>query len=343
MATCSSKWANTVLFESTSHLAKPLRLVSETAMDAIADHILEVTPTGGTNMEAGYEHGASLLERLGELDPEEYENRIIFLTDAMPNTGAVEEGSLLGMVEAAAEQNIFTTFIGIGVDFNTTLVNAITQVRGANYHSVHSSEEFAERMDDDFDLMVTPLVFDLRLALDSEGYRIGDVFGSPEAEMATGTLLFVNTLFPSRVEAGETRGGLILVRLDRIGGDGEIDLTASYADRRGEESSTSESFSYSAAVGEVPNSGIRKGILLTRYASLMREWISFERERLGLDNPRTAEELSQWERESSPLVVSEEYRERIAAFLEYFVAEAEAIGDETLEREIAILETLASF
>jgi len=331
-----------VLFESEAHLAKPLREVGRTNMDAIRRHILRVTDTGGTNMEAGYEMGLGLFDSLDSLDPDEYENRIIFLTDAMPNIGATGESSLLGMVEGAAERNIYTTFIGIGLDFNTTLINAITQVRGANYYSVHNEEEFAARMDDDFDFMVTPLVFDLRLALESEGFGIDEVFGSPEADQATGTLLFVNTLFPSRVEDNETRGGMLLVRLAELGEDAEIDMVASYRNRQGVESSNSASFAFDAALDEAPGTGIRKGILLQRYASLMRDWISNERETLGLENPRTAEDLISWERESAPLTISEEYQAMIEEFLEYFRAEVEAIGDDSLDREIEIMEKLIS-
>jgi len=66
-------------------------------------------------------------------------------------------------VKDNADDKIYMTFIGVGVDFNTTLIDSITKVRGANYYSVHSSKEFANRMDDEFDFMVTPLVFNLEL------------------------------------------------------------------------------------------------------------------------------------------------------------------------------------
>lgn len=76
-----------VLFESSTYTAKGLRSTESTDMNAIKNHILEVTPRGGTNMEAGYRAGTALLQEFKDLDKDEYENRIIFLTDAMPNTG----------------------------------------------------------------------------------------------------------------------------------------------------------------------------------------------------------------------------------------------------------------
>ena len=70
--------------------------------------------------------------------------------------------------------------------------------------------------------MVTPLVFDLSLKLESSGYDIKAVYGSPEADLATGEIMKVNTLFPSLTVDGETRGGLILLHLEKTDQAGRI-------------------------------------------------------------------------------------------------------------------------
>ena len=67
--------------------------------------------------------------------------------------------------------------------------------------------KFKQRMVEEFEFMVTPLVFNLRLQLESDGFAIDRVSRSPEADLATGSLLFVNTLFPSKVQNEETKGG----------------------------------------------------------------------------------------------------------------------------------------
>ena len=56
----------------------------------------------------------------------------------------------------------------------------ISQTRGCNYYSVKSSEDFMKRMDDDFEYMVTPLVFDLVMKIKCEGsaFQIDKVYGS---------------------------------------------------------------------------------------------------------------------------------------------------------------------
>lgn len=343
-----------VLFESRAHVAKPLNMVGDTDMYAIKDHILEITDSGGTNMEAGYKAGTGLFDEYLDSDPLEYENRIIFLTDAMPNTGQISEEGLFGLADGNAEKGIYTTFIGIGVDFNTELIEEITKTRGANYYSVHNSKEFMKRMDEEFEYMVTPIVFNLKLELDAQGYDIEKVYGSPEADEATGEIMKVNTLFPSSREDGETKGGIVVLKLEKTSEDASLHLKASYENRAGTTDKSVEEIDFTDKSAEYfDNTGIRKGILLSRYASLIKNWISDERSSLEQDKPVVPvvnEEdgivvprmrpLGQWERQSVELDVSEEYKELFSDFKDYYVSEAEAIGDDDLMKEVEVLDLL---
>lgn len=327
-----------VLFESNGHLGKPLSSVAATDMNAIKKHVLEVGEFGGTNMSAGYELGASLFSAVAGADPAEYENRIIFLTDAMPNLGDTSEGSLLSLVQGAADEKIFTTFIGIGVDFNSALVEALTKVQGSNYYSVHSEEKFKARMDEEFEFMVTPLVFDLQLAFGGTDLFIDDVFGSPEADKASGVIMYVNTLFPSKVEAGETKGGVILLKLGQNGVDNDVELTATYKDRNENPFTTTSPFAFDADLDVAPNTGIRKAVLLTRFVRLMKEWIEAER---ALAGP-PAGDLGQWERQSLPLTVSVEHKQAMQTLLNHMQLEVSVIGDSELQKEVDLLTQLVN-
>ena len=52
---------------------------------------------------------------------------------------------LLSLINGASQDKIYTTVIGLGLDFNTDLVESITKVKGANYFSVHTPGEFRTR------------------------------------------------------------------------------------------------------------------------------------------------------------------------------------------------------
>lgn len=341
-----------VLFDDDAYLAKPMNRVGDTDMDAIRDHVLEIEDRGGTNMEDGYTMAMDLMKEYADVDQDVYENRIIFLTDAQPNTGSVGRGNLVKLTKDAAEESVYTSFIGVGVDFNTELVEAMTKIRGANYYSVHSSREFTQRMDEQFDFMVTPLVFDLALTVDADGYDIEAVYGSPQADLATGEIMKVNTLFPSDKSGGETRGGVVLMKLKETGDNPELRLTASYEDRSGEASSTVADVAFDdAETGEYyDNTGIRKAIALSRYVNVIKAWTQDARsdsqvpqvntkDGIVLPEPVPEARLSQWERQSTELTLAG-YADVFSDMRAYIDSEREALDDEDMEKELDVLDTL---
>ena len=379
-----------VLFDHGSYMAKPLRKVGKTDMKAIKEHILEISPRGSTDMSAGMKLASEVFEKC-VVSEDEVENRIIFLTDAQPNGGDLTEAGMLGTFKGLAQKKIYTTFIGIGVDFNTDLIEAISKTRGANYHAVHSPQDFKRRMDENFDYMVTPLAFNLKLTMDSPNFEIQKVYGSPNADESTKEIMKVSTLFPSaKDDEARTRGGLILLHMKKLSGEANnskpFRLKVSYEDRDGNEKdhwvdfNFSESESESASMQEYyDNTGIRKGIVLSRYASLLKDWMTYER-MLSDDvddflfhgddvvrgyrshgiiwippcsdhpwDPVTSwmclpfpepDVLSRWERQSTPLLISREYLRIFQIFSSYFEKEMQEIGDTSMGRELELMDLL---
>ncbi len=350
-----------ILFDDKAHPAKPLRLVKQTDMKAVAGHIMDIREQGGTNWQAGYEAGVNLYDSLekSRKDPQHYENRIIFLTDAMPNRGELSKGGLFDMVRKAAEKKIYTSVIGVGVDFNPELVEYITKTRGANYFSIHNAEEFKKTLADEFDFMVTPLVFDLELTITGGNYTIDGVFGSPEADRATGSVMRIKTLFPSPTEEEQVKGGVVLIKLKKDDDLAPTPITISvhYKESDGKPCTVTDTVSFHAKESGCDNNGIRKAILLTQYASLIKNWLLDQNKgcndqveiplipvyQEGLPNPENRKErkmISTWEKKSCPLEVSAGYRKLFTLLRRQFEQEAAAIGDQQLQKEVKILNTL---
>jgi Ca-activated chloride channel family protein len=277
----------------------------------------------------------------------------------MPNYGTISKEGLLSYIKDNADKGIYTTFIGVGVDFNTKLIEEISDVKGANYYSVHNSKEFKERMGEQFEYMVTPLVFDLNLNLKSDDYNIEMVYGSDSENGKKENLMKVNTLFPSKTsEKGEVKGGVILVKLNERTEkkNGKVELEVSYKDRNGKEYKNNQTIFFDNNKNEefYDNSGIRKAIVLTRYANILKNWILFERTEdrrfmIGsnkgiVDLFYTEDEitkiLGEHERMSVKLKVSEEYKEIFRNMKEYILKENKDIMDNTLKKEIEILDML---
>ncbi len=340
-----------VLFDHRARVAKPLNPVEVTDLAALKRHLLGLRPGGGTNMEEGYRLATSLLlPRAGD-DPERHENRILFLTDAMPNVWSRsdaeedpdgEAGDLVGLGRRNAARRIHSTFLGIGLDFNTELVERLTKIRGANYASIHSPEDFRRRLDREFDGLVTPLVFDLSLSLRGAGLALEGIYGSPEAGRSTGEILRVSTLFPAPTGDDGVQGGLVLVKLrrDRPAEATEARFTVRYHDRAGRETIASLPFRLPPATAErFDDTAVRKGIALARYATLAKEWL----EATAAAAPAKDPSLGRWERPSTPLAVPASFRARFAALARWFEGETRAVGDPSMRRELEVMNTIAAF
>jgi Ca-activated chloride channel homolog len=319
---------------------------------------LDIAAGGSTNLAAGMQLGTKQFNNLYEIDNYEYENRMIVLTDAQPNTGDYSSNGVSGIAQRNAESRIYTTVIGIGVDFNSQLIEEITKIKGANYYSVHSPRQFRERVEEEFEYMVTPLVFDLQMNFQSDGWRIEKVFGSPEADESTGRLMTINTLFASKSEGGETRGGLVLLKLRKTSsGNQSIYLKTIYEDRNGRRDGDSQVLNLETTQPEYfANSGIRKGVLLSRYAALLMNWMADEWQHANYSRPwepcihedngiiiPVEVNFSQWERQSMPLTVSGPYARIFQNFSDYFESEMDDIDDNDLGKELDIIDMLSRY
>ncbi len=349
------------LFDHGAYRAKPLNLVGNSDKKSIRDHILALTERGGTNWSAGYNEGLKLFEGVNTSDSL-YENRIIFLTDAMPNTGELSKNKLFGLAKNASERNIHTTFVGVGVDFNNDLVEYVSKTKGANYFSVHSSKEFAKLLDEEFEYMVTPLVYDLELKLTSSNYSIEGVYGSPDADMATGQIMKVNTLFPSKNDGTATKGGIILLKLKKIGrGKENIKLDVKYKDVNGKSFANTQNVKFkSNGTYYYDNSGIEKAILVSDYVTIMKNWLIDTRAGCNDDVKWMMEPtpaimkrctiyppkhplypvVPTWEKKSCKLKVSAGYKKLFQTFRKIYKSEMDKIGDESLNQELNILNIL---
>jgi Ca-activated chloride channel family protein len=127
-----------ILFNSSAMILQPMSQVRYTDMERVFFDISTLTAGGATNLDGGMDLATSQFKGLREQSSYEYENRVMILTDAEPNTGDISSYGLMYNVKKNAESRIYTTFIGIGVDFNSGLIEGITKVKGANYYAVHS-------------------------------------------------------------------------------------------------------------------------------------------------------------------------------------------------------------
>ncbi len=190
------------------------------------------------NQILNYQHSEDMIENNNDI----YESRILFLPDAHPNYDASENGFIGTLNKYALEHKMYTTVIGVGVDFNTFLVEQMSTVKGCNWYSVHSYKEFDKTMNKEFDYIVNALLFNVKLSVKFEGNQccILDVYGSDKQTLeSVNDIISITTLFPSPPnpdEQKETKGGIILLKLKKIDEKNKninVTINISYENKRG--------------------------------------------------------------------------------------------------------------
>ncbi len=158
---------------------------------------------GSTHMEAGLQHGFRLA-READFDGV---TRVMLFTDERPNTGATDKDSFMGLARDASHAGIGMTTVGVGVQFGAELAQQVSAVRGGNLVFLGADPTAIEdRMEEDFDTLVTELAYDLEVKLEpAPGWRLAGLYGVPgDAVQWSGDQLTleVETLFLSRNQGG---------------------------------------------------------------------------------------------------------------------------------------------
>jgi len=200
-----------VVFESEYEVLLPSTPVFD--REGIQALIAGIQAGGGTNIEAGlrqgYEIVASISDQAARMD------RVMLLTDALPNVGRTGEDSFLTMAQHYADMGIALTTVGVGFNFGQELALAISQIRGGNYFFLEDADRIAEVFDLDFDYLVTPLAYDLHMEFTPRpAFETVGVYGIPGWTAGQDVVeLHVTTVF-----LGRNRGAIV-IRLQNKGTD----------------------------------------------------------------------------------------------------------------------------
>jgi Ca-activated chloride channel homolog len=192
-----------VAFDDNAALRFEKRVMDDVARLEALGVIEGLGPQGGTNIESGL-----LLAYQQLVDEREgASRRVMLFTDAMPNVGLTGDGEFTDLVNEGADMNIGLSAFGVGLNFGAPLMDAIAKTRGGNAFYLEDSEKIATVFDEDFDLIVTPLAFDLSATIArADGVTLRRAYGAPTDDAALDVDFAVSTLFLSR-----NRGGMGVV------------------------------------------------------------------------------------------------------------------------------------
>ncbi len=310
-----------VLFDTQAETVLAQTAVSDRAR--LLKAIDGIKTQGGTCIECGLRLG---YEQLASRQQDEGRGRRLFLfTDAQPNVGATGDGEFMTLVQSNSEHGLDLTVFGVNIAFDQALIARISSVRGANSFFLNDSERIKAVFDEDFDFLVTPIAYDLKMALTpAPGFRVAAVYGIPGTEPGQEqTGLEVATVFLSQ------RRGAILVRLAR---EGELPP---------QQPVVTGQFSYREQAGATSNVSLTASYDGSEPLASTQSWYSQQtvRKTVALTNfilgARRASELWKEGQKTEARAMAD----RTVTLLE---AEAERLDDAPLRTEAALARKLAA-
>jgi len=168
-----------------------------------------ITASGGTNLAAGMRRG---YRAVNSHRSDARSDRILVFTDAELRTRQEEAArNFIGAMKEYAALDIGATVFGVGTNFGHEIAYDIAQVRGGNYFFLSDYDRIVTVFDTEFDFLVTPVAYDVTLAVDVPfAFDVVEVHGIPTEEPYLNTTeLVIPTVFFSN-RAG---GGAIMMRL----------------------------------------------------------------------------------------------------------------------------------
>jgi Ca-activated chloride channel family protein len=106
----------------------------------LAAAVEQIHAGGGTNLGGGLERGIDLLTGSPGANRQ---RKIILLSDGLANQGLTDPVALGRMASAAVENRFSISTVGVGLDFNETLMTAIADQGAGHYHFLEDPRTFA--------------------------------------------------------------------------------------------------------------------------------------------------------------------------------------------------------
>lgn len=190
-----------VAFGSRAEVIVPAVRVSGKSRDVAKKAIKEIRAAGTTDMAAGLGAGLGQVQAL--LAPDGI-NRIVLLGDGVPN----EAPPVVALADQARAQHIPITALGLGADFDETLMASLAQRSGGTFHFVDDASRVVTVFREAISRMERLVARSARLQVTpGPGVTIEEVIGVPASPAGRGVVIALGDL-----TEGQTRDVLLRLR-----------------------------------------------------------------------------------------------------------------------------------
>jgi Ca-activated chloride channel family protein len=202
-------------FDSIAEIVQDLKLQGEIQRESLFAQLDTITARGSTNFEPPLKLSLSLLKDSGTPNRNQ---RIIFLTDAIPTYGP-DTNIIRDWTEAAFVESgglIGVTYIGIGLSFDAETCAKLTAAHGTSVYSASNTTQLDAFINSEFNYLVSPVAFDVRISLSSTDYTIGEIFGGDIDCKKDPGLFEFRTMTASSVNPDGVKGSALVLYLNPV-------------------------------------------------------------------------------------------------------------------------------
>lgn len=207
-----------IAFHSTSEVIVPSTELTDGNKDAIAEQIRGMKAMGTTDMAGGL---SLALQQLSAHRADDRISRLVLLSDGVPN----DEAPIIPLAQNAQNGGITITALGLGLDYNETLLANVAQRSGGSFHYVEEPNMVAGVFRDEVLRLKRLVAQQMTLILNpGPGVTIHEVIGH-QIQRATPRIVHVHLGDFSegaprdvivRLSAGSHRDGVNVELLDGI-------------------------------------------------------------------------------------------------------------------------------
>jgi Ca-activated chloride channel family protein len=168
------------VFHSKADVLLPATTLREADLGAVRNKLMSMKAQGTTDMGSGLDAAyAEVTKRINRAGV----NRIVLLGDGVPNDAT----RVLPLVQQAAQSGVSVTALGLGPDYNETLMGQIAQASGGRFHYVADSSKVAAFFRDEVVRMQTVVARNAYLELlPGPGSRVESVMGQGKGALPAG-------------------------------------------------------------------------------------------------------------------------------------------------------------
>ena len=189
---------------------QPLTTSGRTALHTIVNNL---APRGATDIFDGLKAGFDL--SAAAIDPTR-ESRVIFLSDGLATYGNTSDPAILTMADGYVERGIGLTTIGVGNEFDVTLMRGLAEHGAGNFYFLQDASAATEVFQQELQYFASPIALDITIdAVAGEGFDFDEVVGSTlwQSSSRSGTMHIPAAFVASRTGpapdpgTGGRRGG----------------------------------------------------------------------------------------------------------------------------------------